>query len=157
LYSNKKKTKVTVTCNDDASNDEKHIRSVLQQLLSRWMDLATKNHPGGIYNWNDDVVVQQHNGVDAAITAAAARRKVPPSQPPLPPPSIHTPSTTQADDLQLLERCLSWRQLYFALEHRKIIIQATQGKRMREIRDNVRCTSALIVMIVAVSFIHLFF
>ena len=43
----------------------------------------------------------------------------------------------QSSDLQLLEKCLSWRQLYQVLEHRKGIIQATQGKRMREIRNNV--------------------
>jgi hypothetical protein len=89
---------------------------LLQQLLSGWMQLANTKNTTGIYQWKQETTTASTNtnncnNIDATI---------------------------QASDLLLLEKCLSWRQLYVVLEHRKGIIQATQGKRMREIRNNVR-------------------
>jgi hypothetical protein len=71
-----------------------------------------------------------------------------------------TTLTTAKDDLQLLEKCLSWRQLYVALEQRKVKIQATQGKRMREIRNNVRVHTiplSLSVLLSSLSLIYFYF
>lgn len=102
---------------------------VLQQLLSGWMQLATTNNTTGIYQWKATTTTTTITTTSSSTTSIT--------------PSVEdvnhtTTMTTAKDDLQLLEKCLSWRQLYVALEQRKVTIQATQGKRMREIRNNVR-------------------
>lgn len=93
---------------------------ILQKLLSGWMNLATTNNITGTYQWKE---------------SSSSTKKV----------ASTTMSSTldseeeaiQSSDLQLLEKCLSWRQLYQVLERRKGVIQATQGKRMRDIRNQV--------------------
>lgn len=56
--------------------------------------------------------------------------------------------TTQ-EDLELAETCHSWRQLFAVLKHRNEELRTTQGKRMREIRNNVcslRAARAMFVL-----------
>jgi hypothetical protein len=93
------------------------------------MQLATTNNTTGIYQWKATTTTTTITTTSSSTTSIT--------------PSVEdvnhtTTMTTAKDDLQLLEKCLSWRQLYVALEQRKVTIQATQGKRMREIRNNVR-------------------
>ena len=114
---------------------------ILQQLLSGWMNLAKHNQSAstGIYQWNEG------EGITTKSTSISS---------PLPSNEKKRSSTTNTDhhhahsngdmaiqnsqDLQLLEKCWSWRQLYQVLEQRKRLIQVTQGQRMREIRNQVR-------------------
>lgn len=122
---------------------------ILQQLLEGWMNLAKNNPPvtGGIYQWKEEKDTITTTSTTKSITASPLDKKRSVS---------HTSTATiatdhhhasfnpdmtmqQSQDIQLVEKCLSWRQLFQVLEHRKRHIQATQGQRMREIRNQVRC------------------
>lgn len=68
---------------------------VLQQVLSSWMDIASR---------------------DQAATASS------------------TNAANLDDDLAQAEQCVSWRQLFHALQRREEHVRNSQGKRMRAIR-----------------------
>ncbi len=92
---------------------------ILQKLLSGWMNLATTNNITGTYQWKETTSSTKKVTSTTMSTLDSEEEAI------------------QSSDLQLLEKCLSWRQLYHVLERRKGIIQATQGKRMRDIRNQV--------------------
>jgi hypothetical protein len=81
----------------------------LESLLKSWMDMAA----------NDGVLI--------GANVSNASEKAPKQD----------EATTRAD-LAVAETCHSWRQLFLALQQRNEEIINSQGKRMREIRRNVR-------------------
>jgi TFIIS helical bundle-like domain len=91
----------------------KHVgpnhKGQLESLLKSWMDMAA----------NDGVFV----GANLSNTSEKAPKQ---------------DETTTRADLALAETCHSWRHLFLALQQRNEEIRNSQGKRMREIRKNVR-------------------
>lgn len=110
---------------------------ILQQLLSGWMHLANTNNTTGIYEWKEMTTTATKTTTTSGKKLSSTDTATVTATTTISPPN-HEEDAMKCNDLQLLEKCLSWRQLYQILEHRKGIIQATQGKRMREIRNNVR-------------------
>ena len=115
---------------------EKHT-IILQQLLSGWMHLASTNNTTGIFQWKEITVSTSSSASSASSSTSGKKLSLTPTTATAAHDHSNDDDAIQSSDLQLLEKCLSWRQLYQVLEHRKGIIQATQGKRMREIRNNV--------------------
>ena len=121
---------------------------ILQQLLAGWMNLAKNNHllTAGLYQWKeqeDEIITAGTTKPISSSSSVEKKRSLPNASPTATDHNHHSPSDDMAmqknQDLQLLEKCLSWRQLYQVLEDRKRHIQATQGQRMREIRNQVSC------------------
>jgi hypothetical protein len=85
----------------------------LEDLLSTWMEMAA------------------NSGVVSHVTELPAQS-----------PAAAKHDDASHDDLQVAETCRTWRQLFAALRDRNEEIRTTQGKRMREIRKNVRLVHA---------------
>jgi hypothetical protein len=126
--------KINTNSNNNHTLLNETMKCMLQQLLSDWMELVSSNDmnrtvtlPNRKYN-NDMNADDDCNNNKKTINANSTVSKN----------KNHDSHIVDAnDDLQLLESCLSWRQLFHLLEQRKMIIQTTQGKRMREIRHHV--------------------
>jgi hypothetical protein len=142
------------------------MKNTLQQLLNDWMGLVSSSNSNSNSTNNNNSNRTTTNGNSSNQKPKHQQQKQQPSSASSSVGSTNIKSSTNSspittivtctaisttpttpssnliiderDDLQLLESCLSWRQLYHLLEQRKMIIQSTQGKRMREIRHHVR-------------------
>lgn len=91
----------------DREGSDTSIRNQLEELLSSWRDMAASS------------------GVEMTGKTAAGRK------------AASAPASDNGSDLKLAERCQSWRQLFAVLKHRNEEVLSSQGKRMREKRQNV--------------------
>jgi len=98
----------------DRECSDTSIRNQLEELLSSWRDMAASS------------------GIEMTGKTAASRS------------AANAPASENGSDLKLAERCQSWRQLFAVLKHRNEEVLSSQGKRMREKRQNVSiCLSSM--------------
>ena len=89
------------------------IRGQLEELLNRWVDMAESSGVGSDAG---------KGGFDAnGVVPTSAKKK----------------ALEQDIDLRTAESCMSWRQLFARLKNRNEKVMQSQGKRMREKRQNV--------------------
>lgn len=97
-----------------SAKEDARLLSQLENLLESWMAMATDNGVGG--------GGARGGGVDVNCCASSP---------------VKEQLSEQEVDLKLAEACRSWRDLFGALKNRNEKVMLSQGKRMREKRQNV--------------------
>jgi hypothetical protein len=120
---------------NDHNSSHERVVSKLEQLLQQWKDLATAPAKSLQTEAKSPQTLANNRVVSLSSSSSPKQEEKPKNSA----AKYHSNSSDEQQQLDLasVETCLTWRQLFCALQRRQDDRRSSQGKRMREIRKNL--------------------